>query len=248
MAITISKFADQARSYYDDSKVKERSAVSYESPAKGYSTVYKWSLISSQEGGLVEPHVHKGFEILTYVVSGSVDQEESEGGDWATLKAGDVSVLRSGNGLTHSDRYAAETQIFQIWLDPDFRRSLQRPSVFATYEAEDFQTIEFNGMKRIDFCDDESPMYTATRVQLDRFDFEAGEYTLDIEDKYIASFVVISGEVSVEEHDLVAGDYCQIDGASSFTFKAGTAGAIMLLNTPQEAGYRTYTDQLQVSS
>ena len=142
MPTTISKFEDQARSYYDESKIKERKAVSYESPAKGFSTVFQWSFISSNDGGLVDPHVHKGFEILTYVIQGIVEQEKEEGGEWIKVAAGDFSVMASGSGVTHSEKYHPDTKVIQIWLDPDFRRSLQRPSVFRHFEAEDFESVQ----------------------------------------------------------------------------------------------------------
>ncbi len=244
----ISRFKDQARTYYDESKVKERKAVSYESPAKGYSTVYQWSFIVSLKGGLVEPHVHKGFEILTYVIQGEVEQEREEGGEWVKLSKGDISVLKSGNGLTHSERYAPETKVLQVWLDPDFRRSLQRPSVFNVYEAEDFEIEDFNGMKRVDFCSDDAPLWTATKVQLDRFDFEAGQFSLEIASGTILSFVVISGTVTVDEEKLGVGDYFQVNGSGNIQFSSDGPGSVFAVNTPQEAGYRTYTDQLQLSS
>ncbi len=244
----ISKFKDQARTYYDESKVKERKAVSYESPAKGYSTVYQWSYIASPKGGLVDPHAHKGFEILTYVIQGEVEQEREEGGDWVKLSKGDLSVLKAGNGLTHSERYAPGTKVLQVWFDPDFRRSLQRPSVFNVYEAEDFETEDFNGMKRIDFCHDDAPLWTATKVQLDRFDYEAGEHSFDIESGTIVSFVLLSGTMTIEGEKLVVGDYYQVNESGSFQFSAEGPGSIFVVNTPQEAGYRTYNDQLQLSS
>ncbi len=242
----ISKFSDQARSYYDESKVKERKPVSYESPAKGYSTVYQWSYIVSTDGGLVEPHAHKGFEILTYVIEGQIEQEMEEGGKWITLDAGDISVLKSGNGLTHSEKYGPNTRVLQVWFDPDFRRSLQRPSSWSFYEADDFETEDFQTMKRIDFCHEDAPLWTATKVQLDRFDFEAGEHQLKVENGETLSFFVLSGNVQIEDVELGEGDYYQINESGSFTFNG--SGSIFVVNTPQEAGYRTYTDQLQLSS
>lgn len=244
----ISKFKDQARSYYDESRVKERRAVSYESPAKGYSTVYQWSYFASTEGGLVDPHPHKGFEILTYVVKGEVEQEREEGGEWVKLSTGDVSVLKSGNGLTHSERYAADTKVLQVWFDPDFRRSLQRPSVFNVYEAEDFEYEDFNGMRRIDFCSDDAPLWTATKVQLDRFDFNAGEHSFEVESGTIVSLLVLSGTMKIDDQNLVEGDYFQVNEAGTFKFSSEGEGSIFVVNTPHEAGYRTYTDQLQLSS
>lgn len=244
----ISKFEDQARVYYDESRVKERKAVSYESPAKGYSTVYQWSYIVSTDGGLVEPHAHKGFEILTYVIQGEIEQEMEEGGKWMKLEAGDISVLKSGNGLTHSEKYGPNTKVLQVWFDPDFRRSLQRPSVFNFYEADDFETEDFNGMKRIDFCSDDAPLWTATKVQLDRFDFEAGTHSLNVENGTIVSFVVLSGTITAGDQQLGEGDYFQVNESGSFEFSSEGIGSIFVVNTPQEAGYRTYTDQLQLSS
>jgi len=247
MPIEFSKYEDQARSYFAGGTVKERKAVSFESPIKGSSTLYSISTFGSDEGGTVEEHVHKGFEVLTYVLAGQVDHQESGAGNWIPLEAGDFQVIRAASGMTHSERYAPGTQAVQICMDPDFRRSLQRPASFTNYEPDDFEPDTFAGMQRIDFNGDESPVYLTTKLGLARLDFEAGQFQIPVDKQEVLSVVVLEGAVEIEGEQLGGGDLVQVTNETEFSFSASEKGALLTLTHALEPGYRTYNDQLQVS-
>lgn len=251
MSITISKFADQARDYHSGGLIKERKSISFESPVKGISNLFHWSTIWTDEGATLEERAHKGFEVISYITSGTLEHkpagEEGEGEEWEKLEAGGVQVIRSGNGVAHTERYAPNTRIFQIWLDPDFRRSLQRPGAFANYDAEDFEVEEFQGMQRLDLMGDESPMWISTKVQLDRYEFGKGDFQLEVPADHVFSAVVISGSIQVGDETVEAGDLVQVSGETTFAFSGLEKSALFVVVNPLEPGYRTYTDQLQVS-
>jgi redox-sensitive bicupin YhaK (pirin superfamily) len=65
------------------------------------------------------PHDHAGLVIVTWVVSGAVAHAGPEGE--ARLEPGQLGVLRTGSGVTHSEVAAApQTRFVQVWLtDPD---------------------------------------------------------------------------------------------------------------------------------
>jgi quercetin 2,3-dioxygenase len=61
------------------------------------------------------PHEHAGLVILTWVVSGAVAHTGPEGE--ARLEPGQLGVLRTGSGVTHSEVAAApQTRFVQVWL------------------------------------------------------------------------------------------------------------------------------------
>jgi len=247
MSIYISKFEDQARGYYDGGSVKERKSVSFESPIKGSSTLYSLTYTWSEEGGEIEEHAHKGFEILTYVLEGKMEHQEAGTHSWIPLDKGDLQVVRAGSGFSNTERYTPNTHTLQIWLDPDFRRSLQRPSSFTDYEADDFETESFNGMQRIDFMGDESPVYLSTKVALDRYDFDAGDHSLPMEQGHFLTALVLKGKVEVDGETMSMGDVVQVSGETQFNFNSSEASSLLVLQQALEPGYRTYNDQLQVS-
>ena len=64
------------------------------------------------------PHPHRNMEIITYVRSGSIVHQDSEGNKGVT-KAGDVQVMSAGKGIVHSEynRSKEPLTLYQIWID-----------------------------------------------------------------------------------------------------------------------------------
>lgn len=63
-------------------------------------------------------HAHDHFEILTFMLSGTLEHRDSAGNE-GRLRAGDVQLISSGTGIKHSERNPAPqepTHLFQIWL------------------------------------------------------------------------------------------------------------------------------------
>lgn len=66
-----------------------------------------------------EEHPHSDLEIVTHVLSGSLQHRDSLGTE-ATLGAGEVAVLTAGSGVQHSEVAAPGAARFvQVWLRPD---------------------------------------------------------------------------------------------------------------------------------
>jgi redox-sensitive bicupin YhaK (pirin superfamily) len=68
------------------------------------------------------PHPHSDMEIITYVRKGAITHKDNLGNTGRT-EAGDVQVMSAGAGVIHSEynREPQDTQIFQIWIEPDRR-------------------------------------------------------------------------------------------------------------------------------
>ena len=53
---------------------------------------------------------------------------------WVRLDEGDVQIIRSGNGISHSEEILENSEIFQIWFDPDLSKSLKKPASYNDYK------------------------------------------------------------------------------------------------------------------
>ncbi|BEP64717.1 pirin family protein (plasmid) [Variovorax sp. V213] len=63
-------------------------------------------------------HAHDHFEILTFVLSGTIEHRDSAGNS-GFLQGGDMQLISSGAGTRHSERNPSATEpahLFQIWL------------------------------------------------------------------------------------------------------------------------------------
>jgi redox-sensitive bicupin YhaK (pirin superfamily) len=99
------------------------SFANYHDPARvhwGALRVWNDDTIAPNTG--FPPHPHSDMEIITYVRKGAITHKDNLGNTGRT-EAGDVQVMSAGAGVVHSEynREPQDTQIFQIWIEPDRR-------------------------------------------------------------------------------------------------------------------------------
>ena len=78
-------------------------------------------------------HPHRGFETVTYLLSGSMQHRDSAGNS-GQLAAGDVQWMTAGSGVIHSEMPTEEFQRtggrmhgFQLWVNLPSRDKLMKP-------------------------------------------------------------------------------------------------------------------------
>ena len=78
-------------------------------------------------------HPHRGFETVTYLLSGEMEHKDSRG-HAGSLKPGDVQWMTAGSGVVHSEMPAAgfardggRMHGFQLWVNLPKRDKMMRP-------------------------------------------------------------------------------------------------------------------------
>jgi hypothetical protein len=78
-------------------------------------------------------HPHRGFETVTYILSGEMEHKDSQG-HAGKLRRGDVQWMTAGAGVVHSEMPSAEFQRsggtlhgFQLWVNLPRRDKMMRP-------------------------------------------------------------------------------------------------------------------------
>lgn len=69
-------------------------------------------------------HPHREMEIITYVVSGAVQHQDSEGNE-GVIHPGEIQVMSAGAGILHSEMNPSATEplhLLQIWIEPNVSR------------------------------------------------------------------------------------------------------------------------------
>src|SRR5437588_2994246 len=78
-------------------------------------------------------HPHRGFETVTYILSGEMEHKDSQG-HAGKLSAGDVQWMTAGAGVVHSEMPSAEFQRtggtlhgFQLWVNLPQQKKMMQP-------------------------------------------------------------------------------------------------------------------------
>jgi quercetin 2,3-dioxygenase len=74
-------------------------------------------------GGGFGTHPHRDMEIITYILSGSLEHRDSMG-NGRVLRAGDVQYMAAGTGVQHSEFNHSPSEaahLLQIWIVPDHK-------------------------------------------------------------------------------------------------------------------------------
>lgn len=75
------------------------------------------------------PHPHRGFETVTYMLSGQMHHRDSTGGE-GVIGGGDVQWMTAGSGVIHSEMPAQESGLmwgFQLWLNLPSSQKMRPP-------------------------------------------------------------------------------------------------------------------------
>ncbi|MBV7255843.1 pirin family protein [Pacificimonas sp. WHA3] len=91
----------------------------HDSARMGWGGLRVWNDDTIAPGAGFPPHGHRDMEIITYARMGAISHKDSLGNAGRT-PAGEVQVMTAGRGIQHSEfnREDAETQIFQLWIEP----------------------------------------------------------------------------------------------------------------------------------
>ncbi|MBD2784535.1 pirin family protein [Xenorhabdus sp. DI] len=83
-------------------------------------------------------HPHKDMEILTYVLSGTVEHQDSMGNK-GQVAAGEFQIMSAGTGIRHSEynpQHDKPLHLYQIWIMPE------KTGLTPRYEQHRFDTPE----------------------------------------------------------------------------------------------------------
>ncbi|GKX38288.1 MULTISPECIES: pirin family protein [Pectobacterium] len=83
-------------------------------------------------------HPHKDMEILTYVLSGAVEHQDSMGNK-EQVPAGEFQIMSAGTGIRHSEYNASKDEqlhLYQIWIIPE------KTGLTPRYEQKRFDVLQ----------------------------------------------------------------------------------------------------------
>jgi len=195
--------------------------------AWGAIRVWNDDEIAAQSG--FPPHPHADMEIITYVRTGAITHQDSEGNKGRTA-AGDVQVMSAGTGIRHAEYNLEDeaTTLFQIWVQTDQRGA--RPS----WGAKPFPRGERAGRfvtLASGFADDAEALRINAAARVLGATLAAGETAeLTLDPQRHAYLVASKGSIEVNGTRAGPRDGVAITGEEAVTIKALEDAEIVLVD------------------
>lgn len=174
-------------------------------------------------------HPHREMEIITYVISGSLAHRDSLGSG-SVISSEDVQVMSAGTGIVHSEFNPSPTEevhLLQIWIRP------AKAGVTPRYEQKSFPaTQKANQLCLLASSSGEAGSIMLYQdVKLYAAVLEPGpRITYRLADNRAAWIQLISGEVSLGDSVLRAGDGAAVENAPAVSIQAPTTAEFLLFD------------------
>lgn len=189
-------------------------------------------------------HPHRGFETVTIVFHGKVAHHDSVGNQ-GTIGPGDIQWMTAASGILHKEYHEKEWskigglfQMVQLWVNLPAKNKMDKPN-YQTIKKESIPQIDLpkhNGTLRViagNYCGTLGVAKTHSPIEL--YIFEANkdaEIQLTFPEHYNTSFIVIEGEVCVNETNPIKTDYFVLLTNKGTTFKltATTKSVVLIMS------------------
>ncbi|MFV9688852.1 pirin family protein [Pantoea sp. KXB45] len=173
-------------------------------------------------------HPHKDMEILTYVLSGTVEHQDSMGNK-EQIPAGEFQIMSAGTGVRHSEYNASEREplhLYQIWIMPE------RNGIEPRYDQRRFPDVQGRQLVLSPDARDGS-LKVYQDMTLSRWVLSAGEQdNVAIETGRRIWIQVVKGDVTVNGHPVTTSDALAIWDESALTLEASSAAEVLLFDLP----------------
>jgi quercetin 2,3-dioxygenase len=232
---------------FNNGKILEKRPVML-SAGKGsvnpYSNIFYWAHAWSDEGSLLGEHPHQGFDILTFILKGEIEHYDNHYKKWKKLKEGSAQIIRAGKGISHAEKFLPGAEIFQIWLDPNLKKTLSLPPEYEDYPSDVFPAEEKNKMRIKVYTDGKSPIITNTpSVEIKEILFEDGEHEYELNYDKIYSLFLIEGIIKIKGEELNKNDFALLKEETKIIVESSGRSRLFIIVSPLILEYDTYADQ-----
>jgi redox-sensitive bicupin YhaK (pirin superfamily) len=163
-------------------------------------------------------HPHRGFEIVSYMIGGGMEHEDSLGVA-NTAYENDAMRITTGSGIRHSE-FPADGRActgLQLWVNlPQAEKEADPDYVDAT--ADELPTEERGGATVTTVIGDDSPISLHTPMKY--LDVSVADaWTWSVPDEWSGFLYGVAGDGTVEGQSFAAGDVLPLTAAQSVTLR-----------------------------
>ncbi|MGG1660411.1 pirin family protein [Brevibacillus sp. NRS-1366] len=255
MTIHVYTQKEQVQGHFGDGEIVESKPIGFPhegSVVKRVGPLFYWAWAKSLKTFEIPLHPHSGFEILSYVLSGTVGHRDTLG-NLQEVTTGGVQIMQTGSGAHHAEELGKDTEMFQIWFEPHLAKSTKLPPTYNQYNHEEFPSDEVDGVQVKRIIGKAAPIQLITDSLMSDITIPRGQsYSLSLPAGYAHCVVVVSGTGTIsEEGNEAAGfktanksDFVVISAEDSSTAvyhaSADAPLRLVLIQVPTEVDYPLY--------
>lgn len=228
-----------------DGKFIENKPISFPDKGKSnaYSNLFYWAHLEALQTAEFPLHPHKGFEIMTFVLKGSLEHFDTATKVWTPLSAGGVQVIQAGSGVEHAERITEGSELFQIWFDPDMSKTLKESAQYKDYQINMFQAEKQNGIETIVYVGKNGPITHKTEgISIKKIGFNEGEYHFDLNNTITYSLYLLNGSLVLNNQEMGKDGFVILHDTDSLSIMAQEGAELFMIESPAEINYRRYID------
>ena len=208
-----------------------------------YSSLFYWARAEALVDSTIGLHPHQGFEIMSFVLEGKIRHFDTKNNAWKPLQKGDVQIIRAGSGIQHAEHLEKGGVIFQIWVDPDLRKTLSKAASYDDYPASAFPTVRENGHENTVLIGEGSPLQLDTpSLEITRTQVN-GSWSVNTDKDHITSLYIIDGSGTIEGQSFGKDDFIIIEDVDKVTLEGDGNVDVFRIEAPKKAGYATYAER-----
>ncbi len=174
-------------------------------------------------------HGHKDMEILTWVLEGGLEHQDSLG-TMGVIRPGEAQIMSAGTGIRHSEFNASKTEpvhFMQIWILPEAQGLEPRYDQVA-FPDERFRNT-WGLIAGRDGAEGSVVVFQDLKIHLARLDAGA-QLTRDLDSARFGWFHVAKGSVVVNGQAVMAGDALALVAESRLDVKASESSEILFFD------------------
>ena len=160
------------------------------------------------------------------------------------IKEGDAQIIRSGNGISHAEEIMDNSEMFQIWFDPDISKTISKPSTYNDYKSESFPNTKKNNSSITTIKGNGSPFEMDSEgVEIFKISYDDGDHFENIDPEKIYSLFITKGSIVYENKNYEMGTFIKVENESNFNFKAIDKLQVFKVSSPKRPSYLTYFER-----
>lgn len=181
------------------------------------------------------PHLHKNMEIISFIRTGAITHQDSEGNKGIT-SPGQVQVMSAGTGIAHSEYNLTHEPLtfYQIWIEPDKHNIKPRwdSKTVPTSASNCELTLLVSGYEE----DGDQALFINQKARIYGGKLAQGAQ-VDIAIKHQAYVLASSGEITLIDGqrtlDMKKGDGAEVSQQKQLTIKVTSEAEVIVIDVPE---------------